>query len=272
MRFDPVRRATELINVLLFRRNDVRGGNFTTRVRLNEEEVIQSDEVTASVNSRQLCLGLLGEFALDQTELPVRKNEYVMNRAGGASTAVRRADISVVDGGRDGFDLAKTVADLRKRGFLPQGNRTDVTKDIFESGTGELYMEAENKRMEVRTPRFQGLCTEAGGSASFPNFEVLKTNRNGCFALASIDDSKDLGSAERLLLFVVTNALNSGSIFENADQRVKLVNGDVPILVESGEFEFKIRTPLASTLKAWALRFDGTRAEDLETCVPHLLH
>ena len=263
MRFDPVRRATELINVLLFRRNDVRGGNFTTRVRLNEEEVIQSDEVTASVNSRQLCLGLLGEFALDQTELPVRKNEYVMNRAGGASTAVRRADISVVDGGRDGFDLAKTVADLRERGFLPQGNRTDVTKDIFESGTGELYLEAESKRMEVRTPRFQGLCTEAGGSASFPNFEVLKTNRNGCFALASIDDSKDLGSAERLLLFAVTNALNSGSIFENADQRVKLVNGDVPILVESGEFEFKIRTPLASTLKAWALRFDGTRAEEL---------
>ena len=61
----------------------------------------------------------------------------------------------------------------------------------------------------------------------------------------------------------MTNALNSGSIFENADQRVKLVNGDVPILVESGEFEFKIRTPLASTLKAWALRFDGTRAEEL---------
>ena len=154
----------------------------------------------------------------------------------------------MVDGGRDGFDLAKTVADLRERGFLPQGNRTDVTKDIFESGTGELYLGAESKRMEVRTPRFQGLCTEAGGSASFPNFEVLKTNRNGCFALASIDDSKDLGSAERLLLFAVTNALNSGSIFENADQRVKLVNGDVPILVESGEFEFKIRTPLASTL------------------------
>ena len=263
-RFDPVHRATELMTALIFRRGDVGKANFGVRVKLDSEEVIASDEVTSSVNSRQLCLGLLGEFSLDQTTLPVRKNEFVMNRAGGSATAVRTADISVVDDRKNAFDLTRIVEEFRKRGFLSASNRTNPEKDIFESGTGELYLNADAKRMEIKTPRFQGVCALAGSNASFPNFSLLSTDRNGCFALTSIDrENRTLNDSNHLLLFAVTNALNNGMIFESEDQRVKLATGDVPILVESGTFSFEIRNRRVSGLKAWALRFDGTRSKEL---------
>ena len=124
-------------------------------------------------------------------------------------------------------------------------------------------MDASRKFMTINTARFQGLCGEAGSRAVFPNFRVDGMNRRGCVALASIDGRKPLNEAKRMLLFLVTNALNSGMSFVSDDHFQRLRNGTLPILLETGTFSLSLKTKHAPSLKAWALGIDGSRLAEL---------
>lgn len=263
IRFDPIRRATELMIALLFRRGDVKTAPFKTRIAMELNDVIESNALTESVNSSQLCMGLVGQCYVDQTELPVRNDELRMARIGASATAVRHADANIVDSSDSVFDMDRTLKSLKSRGLLPADNRSVAAKEYFVSATGELVMDSRRNRMTIETDRFQGLCAEAGSRADFRNFRVLEMNRRGCLALAAVDGSKSLENAGRLLLFVVTNALNSGMTFEDEDQRVCVKHGDLPILLETGTFKVEIRTSRAGSMKAWALALDGSRIAEL---------
>ena len=230
---------------------------------MNLHDVIQSDAVTDSINASQLQMGLIGRCFVDQTSHPARPQELVMPRIGASATAVRRADSSIVDSASGVFDMDSALRELKKRHLLPQSNRTQAENEIFESVTGELVLNSRAKRMTIVTDRFQGLCAEAGSKASFPNFSVVSMNRRGCLALASIDGEKDLTNANRLLLFLVTNALNSGTTFEGEDQRVRLTRGGTPILLETGTFRVRIRTKHAEEFKVRALGLDGLPLAEL---------
>lgn len=263
IRFDPIRRATELMTALLFRRGDVQTAPFSTRIQMNLHDVIQSDAVTDSINASQLQMGLIGRCFVDQTSLPARPQELVMPRIGASATAVRRADSSIVDSSSGTFDMDSALRELKKRSVLTRNNRTHAEKEIFESVTGELFLDSRKNRMTIATPRFQGICAEAGSTADFPNFSVKSMNRRGCLALAAIDGEKDLENANRLLLFIVTNALNSGTTFEDEDQRVRLTRGETPVLVETGSFRVQIRTKQAENFKIRALGLDGVPLAEL---------
>ena len=263
IRFDPIRRATELMTALLFRRGDVQTAPFSTRIQMDLQDVIRNDAVTDSINAAQLQMGLIGRCFVDQTSLPARQQELVMPRIGASATAVRRADSSIVDSASGTFDMDSALRKLKKRGLLPQANRTHAENEIFESMTGELFLNSRKKRMTITTPRFQGICAEAGSTADFPNFSVKSMNRCGCLALAAIDGNRNLENANRLLLFIVTNALNSGVTFEDENQQMRLKIGGTPILVETGTFRVQIRTKQAENFKVRALGLDGVPLAEL---------
>ena len=208
-------------------------------------------------------MGLIGECAVDLTHHPAGKNEVLLPRLGSSATAVRRADADIVDTRSSVFDMDRILRNLKSRGLLPADNRTNALKDFFVSATGELVLNARNNRMTIETDRFQGLCAEAGSRADLRNFRVKSMNRRGCLALASIDGTRSIRDARRLLLFVVTNALNSGMVFEEEDQRVCLDHGSTPILIESGTFEMEILTDRAEKMTLYALAPDGTRLEKI---------
>ena len=261
IRFDPIRRATERIIALLYRRGDVRTAPFGARITLDPKEVIRSNQLTESVSSAQLRLGLVGRCSVDLTGKPEQKDEILLSRLGASGMAVRRADASIQDSRNTQFDMDRTLNSLKKRGLLPAENRTDAARDFFVSTTGELVLDAGKKRMTIDTDRFQGLCAEAGSQATFRNFQVRSMNRRGCLALASIDGVKSIRDAKRLLLFVVTNALNSGMEFEDGEQRNCLNHGSTPILLETGTFSLAVRTEKAGKMTLYALGLDGRRLE-----------
>lgn len=263
IRHDPVSRAAELMTNLLFRRGDVKQSDLAFRIKVDLEEVLRSGSSRESVSSTQLLLSLLGNCSVDLTEKPVAEKEVVMNRVGGSSVEVRQLDSSITDTKNSIFDLDALVRDLKKRGLLPRNNRTDSDKTIYESSTGELLMDASGKFMTINTARFQGVCGEAGSKAAFPNFAVNGMNRRGCVALASIDGRKALNESKRMLLFLVTNALNSGMSFVSDDHFQRLQNGTLPILLETGTFSVSLKTKHAASLKAWALGIDGSRLAEL---------
>ena len=161
------------------------------------------------------------------------------------------------------FNLDRFLQDLRKKGALPAGNLSSETRGIYETETGELLMDTRRNFLRIRTPRLQGICAEAGASAKLPDFEIRKMTTRGNLALASIDGTRPIREARRLLLVVATNVLNSGMKFEDPEQRFLLKLGSTPLLLETGQFELAFTNRHADSLKAYALAMDGKRIAEL---------
>ena len=210
-------------------------------------------------------MGLISECAIDQTKLPVGTDELLMERTGGSTAAIRSLDTSILDTQDKAFDMDAVIRRWKADGKLPPGNRTVNEKEIYESCTGELYMDCPNKFMTINTPRLQGLCGEAGTKTALPNFEVVSMNRRGNMTLAAIDGMKAIAEADKLLLFTITNVLNTGMVFESDDMITRVKNGNIPLVMETGNFEFVIKTPKAPTMKVYALGLDGERLQEMPT-------
>ena len=131
IRFDPVRRATELMTALLYRRGDVRTAPFRTRITMDPKEIIQSNQFTESISASQLRMGLVGECSVDLLARPAEKNEVLLPRLGTSATAVRHADASIVDSRNTVFDMDRILRNLKSRGLLPADNKTNALKDSY---------------------------------------------------------------------------------------------------------------------------------------------
>ncbi len=261
IRHDPILRAAELMTALMFRRCDVKPSDVAVRVHVDLADAIAKNMPTDTVNSEQLKMGLFARFYVDQTRLPLRKNEYPFVRVGGSKTAVRHADSNVVDSKEKLFDLDDVVRKMKADGVLAKSNRTDSGKGIYESSTGEILLDSSRNFMRIDTPRLQGISGEAGTTFKLPCLEIRGMNRRGNITLASIDGNRPLHDAGRLLLILSTNVLNTNMSFESADQVTRIKSGSAPLLLETGKFDLSVKSPRA--LKCWALALDGTRIAEI---------
>ena len=124
-------------------------------------------------------------------------------------------------------------------------------------------MDIPRNYMQIDTPRLQGVCAEAGTKAKLRDFEVRNMTTRGNVALISIDGTRPIRDAKRLLLVLATNALNSNMLFEDKEMRFMLKGGKMPILLQTGRFEVAFRNGSAAKMKAYALRMNGERLAEL---------
>ena len=194
---------------------------------------------------------------------PLKNGEIIVPRSGSSGMILGSAFSSVGETKGNPESLSKTIRMLKTRGILKPENRTDSEKGIYESSTGELFMNAPKHYMQIVTPRFEGICGEAGTTAKLPSLEVLGMSVRGCLALTGIDGVKNLADASRMVLVFATDARNSGMSFSDPDGCVLLNNGKTPVLVRTGTFNVKIRCGTADTVRVYALRDDGSRLQEL---------
>ena len=174
----------------------------------------------------------------------------------------------VIDSQASPFDIDALVGELKKQNLIPAGNRTKGLNEIFESATGELYMDCRRNFMSVNTPRSQGICAEAGTTAALADFKVEKLTARGNLTVVSIDGLKPIAESGRMVLVYATDALNSNMVFDDPELRnLRDIGGKGPTLVTVGEFAVKIRNANAGKLKLYALDVDGTRRCELPLTV-----
>lgn len=118
--------------------------------------------------------------------------------------------------------------------------------------------------MTVNTPRFQGVCGEAGASAKLNDVSVKLLRTRGIASVASLQKEKSISNAERLLIVYATNALNSGMTFADESMRKCLHFGGNPTLVETGRFRVEIRNRNAENLRLYSLRMNGARSGEIK--------
>lgn len=262
-REDPIIHSSEFQTCLLYRREDVKPASFLCRIHVDVDQAIKDGTAAASPDSTQLKLGLVGRLSMDIGKTPVKKNERVIEGQSGKSVAVRSMDSSVVDAENQYFNLDKVLAEMKTNGWLAANNRSDASKGIFESATGEVLLEAKRCFMRVNSSRTQGVCALAGSKANMDDLTINSMSRNASVSVSAIDGDNAIRNANRLLLIISTDALNSGMVFDDSSMTTKIKEGGLPILLQTGKFDLSVKSDFAGKMKCWSLRADGTRDEEI---------
>ena len=270
--YDPVMYASEFLSYYIYGRGDVRPADVSFRIVLDENDVLKNYAYRWGIGTDQSNLALFGKFSTEPTpdgkpRFPARKNEVMLSRTGGSAILVSALGTagfsSIVDGERSVFDADALIGDMKKRGLIPAGNRTDMAKGIIESQTGELYLDAPKAFMSIDTRRLQGICALAGTKAKLGSLEVLGMTKNGNLAAVSVDDAPTLEQSKRIVVVYATDALNSGMVFNDDTRRVMQKLGQLPVLYETGRFSIALKNDNAENMRAFALDLSGNRRGEI---------
>ncbi len=145
-------------------------------------------------------------------------------------------------------------------------NRTDLSKNIIESETGELLVDAPRDVMVLNT------AMTAGGYA--PQGEIIKTDA-ATIKIAETDatvwvssvDGKPIQDSGRMIVTHLTDLQNTNVKFAEQARQTLLDWGKTPHLVLNGTATITIKNANAENLKVWALATSGKRVEPVNAKV-----
>lgn len=261
---DPVNKVSEFLAAHMLLRRDVSEAKPSVRVDYSTAEAIEKLFIGYGMNSGQSKLALVAKLSLlPDSSAPAGEDEIVVKSSGG-SAVVTYPGYSVVLDSKDGFDTDAVVGQFKKRGLIPESNRTDAKKGIFESATGELFLDSNKNFMTVDTPRLQGMCAEAKGKCDLSDFAVTRMGERGCVAAVSVD-GKPLSESKRIVVAYSTNALNTGMEFVDDSMRGLMSMGKPPVLYKTGKFSFRLKNKNARAFKLYALGMNGARVQELSS-------
>lgn len=266
---NPVLRAGEYLASLFFRRGDVKSAPHRIAIMSSKKEVFspgRSSSVVAPVLSRLTLLTDASVMFSDIQPAPTmpklpRPDWVVSSSKDQAGMSWHEWYAEMKDTPTNTSALEAAIAVMRRKGWLPAGNLTDVAKGIYQSETGEITLFSKEKKLTVITPRSEAVALPGNSSAKLDKLEVRKTGVNALIALASVE-KVPLNKAKRMVLICSTRPANTG-MERTLDDELLRINGTTPVLLQSGKFELAVRHP--DKLRCFALRLDGKRMEEIPT-------
>lgn len=255
---DPIAVATEFLTFFLFQREDVRPSARRVVLQFPENELMGPGRTRSSLTFPEGLYGLMTglECFLSGDNEAFKGDGLVLNSKGGSLTKVFDMYASTADEKLSDSEVSSAI--LKKNRILPPGNRSDGLH-VFESDTGELYLNTTENFMSVNTPRFQGICAEAGATAELAELSILKMGKRGNLSLVSLDGVKPIRQAKQMILVYATNVLNDGMSFDSPEMRMLTDRGKAPALLETAVFRIRIRHDMAESLQLFPLDLKGAR-------------
>lgn len=263
---DPIAIASEFLTYFLFMRGDVSRAESAVRVEINPEDVYTQKLWTTQMNARQSLLALVCGFGIDITGpegkllRPVEKHQLAVALDNSAPATVARLK---QQGVLPGASTGEMLQILKQKKLLPASNRSDG-ESVFESSTGELLLDNSRSFLRVNTPRLQGICALAGTREKLDDFEIQEMSTNGNLAVVSVDGTRPIREAERLVVVYATNALNNGMKFAEEEMKTIQRMGWTPSLLEAGKFRIRLRNRHAGDLKLYPLDLSGKRLKTIQ--------
>jgi len=270
---DPIAKASEFLTWFLFIRGDVSEVAQRIHAEISPQEVFRKDGLMGGMPTDLSLMALIARMDVrDGAPSAISSGKDARN-----SLSIRLSHTSPVLVSDAGFsqtmDDPDTVADtmlkaLRDSGLIDPSNQSDG-KAVFQSATGEILADTSRNFMRVDTPRFQGICAEAGERAGLTDVTIEGISQRGVLAVVSIDGLKPIRDAGRLVVVYASNASNSGMQFADKGMTVLKQVGDQPSLLRRGRFSVTIRNANAGALKLYPLDFSGRRLKAIEPSRVH---
>ena len=263
---DPISRASEVVAGFAFLRGDVKEAPHSVGVLLKNKNLFPKNYLAAIGDdygklSMLTKVGILYPEGKALMKVGSAKPDLMFEPESFSPLQVTSWYVSADNS--DGMLFPKFAEQLRKEKILPPGNRTDWSKRLYQSETGELTLDALHKKMTVVTPRLEGAILKPGQQVSLPVLSVGEVPSAVSVAAASLKADENLKEASHILLTVATNAFNTNMTFENASMFCCVNPGELPVLVESIQCDVALATTRTAPPKVYALHLDGTRFAEL---------
>jgi len=266
---DPSTKAGEYMSALLFRRGDVKQSTHSI------EMVIDPQKSSARFPLQDAAPTSISRLAFI-SELGVR----VPTWPGAAPRGEYHADLSLSPDGtqqittQNGAQSVTTTpapnkateamfASLHATGILSAENRTDLAKGLYESDTGQIFLNTQIGTIQVTTPLSQGGTLFDGDSGLQLRDLSAKLNGTDGAVFAGSLTAQPLAASPHILLLIVTDALNSRMRFKDNKRLVLVDHGTAPVLMRVSQAEISLHNTAPGTAHLWALSASGERAEEI---------
>lgn len=175
---------------------------------------------------------------------------YVKSRAAGAGDPYKIAS-------------GKLLELLRGRGIVKTGNPTDPARNVFQSETGEITIDAPRDVMTIDTPRTAGGYASAGGKIATRSGVGVTVQDCGATVWASCLDGQPIVTSRRLLVTHLTDLQNTEVRYAERARQTLLDWGKLPHLVRAGKAEVRLELKDPGAFKVWALATSGRRLAEV---------
>jgi len=268
---DPPTKAGEYMSALLFRRGDLSRSTHTVEMVLDPKKTIEqlplqgAPPTTISRVALVTALGTRvpawpgaaprGEYRADLSLSP-DGTQQILTQNGAQSLAT-------TTGSNQNVAAAAMFATLRKNGILSAANRTDPSTGLYESDTGQIFLNTQIGTIQITTPMSQGGTLFSGDSGlQLTDFSVKLNGADGAVFAGSLT-AETLAKSPRILLLIVTDALNSEMRFETVKRQKLVDRGQAPVLMHVSQSDISLHNAAAGNAHLWALSASGERVEEI---------
>ncbi len=255
---DPIAHAGERLAAMLYLRGDVASSKNRIRVHLDAEKVLARSGGWEQLPEPLSKLALISPLGLDFGPVSERSKpgELWVNLTGSQPWWL----VKSAHGPAAGWDLrSDAVAALQGAGLIGSGNRSRPENQLFQSDTGQLVVDSGAGLIQVATDRTVALVLK-GGNASAGALSVSTASGPALFAVSSLD-KKPITQSRHLLLWVLTDAINTGMTFEDAERTTIKTLGKFPPQVQTISAKLRVAVKSGAGLKAWPLTLGGVRRQ-----------
>jgi hypothetical protein len=255
---DPIARAGERLAALLFMRGDVTPATGRIRLHVNPERAMARSGGWEQVPEGLSRLGLVSAIGLDFGPMPTTPvaGEFSVDLTGARTLWWSQLENGLIKAGAD--SLANGIAPLVKANVAGANNPSRPQDKLYQSETGQLTVDSANNLITLASERSAALVLRAGTNATAGPLAVSNIDGPALIALSSLD-MQPIGRSRRLLLCVLTDAINSGMTFEDTERTTIRTLGRFPPVVRGLTATLRIEHANASSLHAWPLTLNGER-------------
>lgn len=288
---DPVARVTETLSALLYLRGDVRTAAHSVGVQFGPQQAFKQSAHLGGIPADISALGLVTGIGLDwqdKTHNEAVATYQALTNFDSTGLTVRHQKTTKADAETTNFGVTldnwiqqyaekliyparkiATIADERFAArinamkaihWLPAHNLTDVQRQIYHSDTGELLLEAEQKRMTVMTPNTEAVVFDQPGVIALKQLTVLAAEQGALVAVSSMDQ-QPLANSRRMLLMLATDARNSDMQFTDGTESTAHHLGQPPVLIRKNKVKIAFKSPYSSQIKVYSVNLRGERVD-----------
>jgi len=265
--FDPVIRAAETVTALAYLRGDVAEAKNSVEIPLTYDFIFDgralfglSDELS---KLWPICkVGIIYQKPKANIKPVLTVYPDGIAKLGGTDM------FTSVENSLSTANLSQVVAKLRDLKAIGESNRSDPAKGIFESDTGEIYLDTNAGLLAVNTPRLAGVILKKQGSYTAGALAVQTCDVPASVTIASLDANATLKTGKRLLIVFGTDALNNNMKFRDDRREVLDQLGGKPVLLRTGKLELALdRGQTAQKATLYSLKLNGERMDQIPVAV-----
>ena len=285
---DPISRVTETLAALLYLRGDVAPAKHLLSVKFGPEDAFVKSAHLGGTPSEISKLSLVtgvgldwqgkarqnlydGQIDFNQPGLklvangslqPVKANTNlavkidVLMQKYAKKIAYKASKISLIADER----WAGRLQNLRDANWLDDDNQTSADNNIYQSDTGEIVLDAEQKRLSVITAKTEAVVFDEPELIRLKHLTVLSAE-SGALVAVSAMDNQVLATSKRMLVILATDARNSSMQFTDASNETVTQLGKSPVLIRANKVKIALRNANQKQLKVFSINLRGQRVD-----------